>query len=1059
MNVFKITGRVVNADTKEGIKGLRVEAWDKDLFVNDMVGSAITGEGGVFIIQFDESYFKELFIDRRPDLFFKVFKGTKLIKSTEDSVLWNVDREDIEQTIELEDHQDTATSEVTTNKNVSTRSMLQATYTPRKSRPGEDPSRAPRALEKAAFFARLTPTLKELDKIAEKYEKTTKRKSSKERTDVTKALKWVKTISNNISITGKLDVLHNGNIFADIETDALVFIAQDLIQGREGAISAIEIEHQYSLLKAFKENMSVECVGYLHLERLCYTPAGIEKGELVYSVPLSPGEEVNIRHREWSHITEEFERIVTDYLEEFSEEGVTEKTELAQTVDSEAQHSSAFSTGVTASGSYGSVSVTASVGYNASESSNKSTQLTRNHAADITDKASSRSKKEHKISFRVASATETEDESIQRIKNPFADRATRIDYYQLIRKWKIDLYRYGIRLTYDITIPEPGSGIISKIKEIRGIRMSLETGLERWIEAKLGQAFTMDDITPENFTTYAAVFGANVEGDPPIGLVGTRDITRFKEFRLSDEGGDLEEVDEEEIDFGLKTFEIELPEDIYILQTFYNIRVHCKSGLAGQAANMVVFSVGQSGYIYESSVVGSLAQGYFDGWRGRSGKVAVHFEAYGYTYLSFEFTFTVKSEERAYRGWQLRTWNVVREAAQANYYENRQKLKERLARLQEELGAQDALSLRKKEREEVMKGVLEAFGFSPADENYRDAKIIRFIHHALEWENMLYFLYPYFWADPDKQLGDDEEQEHPYWEFKKYLDHPDPMHRAFLKAGASRVVLPVRPGFEDSFLAFVNTGDMDTIPPAPYLEIGKEFEAYARTNYPGIQAANPIKNFRPLLTKKQQAAWKRMRLLIRLLEVFNQVNGKYPSSENGEDLTVLRDFFPFKDPWGRDYLYSFPGQHEPGKYDLYSFGADGQAGGNGVNADITNWDSTLPKDNPSQVKASRDIELIALLLEEYRKIHGAYPATEEGLFQIREIVPLLDPWGNDFDYRYPGQHLDYDLVSFGANGESGGEGKDADITNWAEASLIGQWFEYTPTSALDIAFDEEMPNA
>jgi hypothetical protein len=109
MRVFKITGKVISSKTKKGINVLRVEAWDKDLLVDDMVGSAITGEGGVFRIQFDESYFKELFFDRRPDLFFKIFKGEKLIKSTKDSVLWNVDREDIEQTIEIEEANDMVT--------------------------------------------------------------------------------------------------------------------------------------------------------------------------------------------------------------------------------------------------------------------------------------------------------------------------------------------------------------------------------------------------------------------------------------------------------------------------------------------------------------------------------------------------------------------------------------------------------------------------------------------------------------------------------------------------------------------------------------------------------------------------------------------------------------------------------------------------------------------------------------------------------------------------------------------------------------------------------------
>lgn len=42
------------------------------------------------------------------------------------------------------------------------------------------------------------------------------------------------------------------------------------------------------------------------------------------------------------------------------------------------------------------------------------------------------------------------------------------------------------------------------------------------------------------------------------------------------------------------------------------------------------------------------------------------------------------------------------------------------------------------------------------------------------------------------------------------------------------------------------------------------------------------------------------------------------------------------DPWGGEYQYVFPGEH--GEYDLYTFGADMQEGGEGKNADITSWD-------------------------------------------------------------------------------------------------------------------------
>lgn len=45
-----------------------------------------------------------------------------------------------------------------------------------------------------------------------------------------------------------------------------------------------------------------------------------------------------------------------------------------------------------------------------------------------------------------------------------------------------------------------------------------------------------------------------------------------------------------------------------------------------------------------------------------------------------------------------------------------------------------------------------------------------------------------------------------------------------------------------------------------------------------------------------------------------------------------------KDPWENDFQYTFPGVKNPSSFDLWSFGADGVAGGEGFNADIGNWE-------------------------------------------------------------------------------------------------------------------------
>lgn len=99
---FRITGRVIDRKTRRGISGLRVEGWDKDLILNDLVGSAVTDEQGAFSIGFTASSLKELFLNRQPDLFFKVFRDDALLTSTEDSVSWNVGAAETEVVIEVD---------------------------------------------------------------------------------------------------------------------------------------------------------------------------------------------------------------------------------------------------------------------------------------------------------------------------------------------------------------------------------------------------------------------------------------------------------------------------------------------------------------------------------------------------------------------------------------------------------------------------------------------------------------------------------------------------------------------------------------------------------------------------------------------------------------------------------------------------------------------------------------------------------------------------------------------------------------------------------------------
>jgi general secretion pathway protein G len=105
------------------------------------------------------------------------------------------------------------------------------------------------------------------------------------------------------------------------------------------------------------------------------------------------------------------------------------------------------------------------------------------------------------------------------------------------------------------------------------------------------------------------------------------------------------------------------------------------------------------------------------------------------------------------------------------------------------------------------------------------------------------------------------------------------------------------------------------------------------------------------------------------------------------------------------------------------------------------------KVSTAKQKATKaQIELFGTALDTYRLDVGRYPTTEEGLKALREKPsgaegwqgPYLpkeiptDPWNRAYVYKSPGEHGDYDLISYGLDGAEGGEGENLDIVSWKD---------------------------
>ena len=90
-------------------------------------------------------------------------------------------------------------------------------------------------------------------------------------------------------------------------------------------------------------------------------------------------------------------------------------------------------------------------------------------------------------------------------------------------------------------------------------------------------------------------------------------------------------------------------------------------------------------------------------------------------------------------------------------------------------------------------------------------------------------------------------------------------------------------------------------------------------------------------------------------------------------------------------------------------------------------------DKAMQQDAQAQIELLGQALDLYRLENYKYPSTDENLLAIasylKKEIPK-DPWGNDYVYISPGEHGDYDLISYGADNVEGGEENNRDIVSW-----------------------------
>jgi hypothetical protein len=124
----------------------------------------------------------------------------------------------------------------------------------------------------------------------------------------------------------------------------------------------------------------------------------------------------------------------------------------------------------------------------------------------------------------------------------------RVDYFQLMRKWRVDLIRYGLRMTYDIVVPNPGLELIEKVRELDYLKQE--------VRKEFSFNLLLGAITRDTYLGLAAGYNTEVDAPPQYPLHLSQSKTLDKLISESGQGTKR----------GIGTIDFDLP-DGYQIET------------------------------------------------------------------------------------------------------------------------------------------------------------------------------------------------------------------------------------------------------------------------------------------------------------------------------------------------------------------------------------------------------------------------------------------------------------------------------------------------------------
>jgi hypothetical protein len=515
-----------------------------------------------------------------------------------------------------------------------------------------------------------------------------------------------------------------------------------------------------------------------------------ELGEFAHVENVMAGETRDRTTRRLTQVEEITETETETETEKERDLQSTERDELQSEAEKHVKSQLDIEAGLQVSASYGpAASFSSSLKAGSSSATEESQRKASSFSQEVTQRTAEKVRERVRTLVRRRTLEEFEETNRHSFDNKQIKHVRGI-YRWLNKVYDAQVFNYGQRFMFDFVVPEPAAYYLYGLVE--NPPQDSELVKPQAPTAPDGQPLKPSYLTRGNYTDYVARYRVvNAPAPPPS--------VRTATFFDKQDGATA-------TNFG-RAGKIDIPE-----------------GYAAKSVTVQATHLYEAGHIHNFHiVVGGVLYVYTDIFGAQSGSAS------GEKELSISISVTadcwavgvdvvcvVTAEAEA--RWQQAVYDAIVAAYQQQLAEYNERAAQReLQRSTNQQFGRNPLVNRRVERDELKKWVIMMLAKKPdlnldsfkapapgapaepvldLDKANANGKFIRFLENAFEWQNMLYVSYPHLWGRRAR------------WISALNITDPDPDFAAFLRAGAARVQVPVRPGFENAVAYFVYTGNI-----------------------------------------------------------------------------------------------------------------------------------------------------------------------------------------------------------------------------------------------------------